>query len=187
MTRPVTAYWVITAIVTGECLVGGAMDLFRLAPFYPMLLHLGYPGYLATILGVAKIAAGVVLLLPGLPRLKEWAYAGVVINMAGAVASHVATRDAASDLLAPAAFTALAVASWALRPPARRLAARPPAHPDAHPDAHPTPTRTPARTPAGRSARQAAVTACPAARATAYPAAPTSRTLPRAPVPSRAP
>ena len=37
------AYWTITAVVTGECTIGGTMDLFRMAPFYPMLISLGYP------------------------------------------------------------------------------------------------------------------------------------------------
>jgi uncharacterized membrane protein YphA (DoxX/SURF4 family) len=116
-----SAYWVVTAVVVGECAVGGTMDLFRMPPFYPTMIELGYPSYLATILGIAKILAAVVLLAPGLPRLKEWAYAGVVINMTGAVASHVAMYQSISNLIAPAVFAGLAVLSWALRPPTRRL------------------------------------------------------------------
>lgn len=101
--------------------MGGTMDLFRMAPFYPVMLELGYPGYLATIMGVAKIAAAVVVLAPRLPRLKEWAYAGIMINMFGAAASHIAAHDAPGSLIAPAVFAGLAILSWALRPPARRL------------------------------------------------------------------
>jgi hypothetical protein len=114
-------YWVVTAIVVAECAVGGTMDLLRLPPFYPMMIELGYPAYLATILGFAKILAAVVLLAPGLPRLKEWAYAGVMINMVGAAASYVAAHEAVSNLLPPAVFAGLTVLSWALRPPTRRL------------------------------------------------------------------
>jgi uncharacterized membrane protein YphA (DoxX/SURF4 family) len=115
------AYWTVTAVVVGECAVGGTMDLFRMPPFYPMMIDLGYPGYLATMLGVAKISAAAVLLAPGLPRLKEWAYAGVVINMTGAAASQAATHHGIGDLIPPAAFAGLAILSWALRPPTRRL------------------------------------------------------------------
>ncbi|GAB3328353.1 DoxX family protein [Micromonospora halotolerans] len=115
------AYWLVTAVVVGECAVGGAMDLFRMAPFYPVMIDLGYPSYLATIMGTAKIIAAVVVLAPGLPRLKEWAYAGIVINMVGAVASHVAMHQTPSTLIAPAMFAGLAILSWAWRPPARRL------------------------------------------------------------------
>ncbi len=116
------AYWAITAIVVGECVIGGAMDLYRMAPFYPALIALGYPGYLATILGIAKILAAAVLVAPGLPRLKEWAYAGILINMVGAGASYVAAhKPAAANLIPPAVFAGLAIGSWALRPATRRL------------------------------------------------------------------
>jgi uncharacterized membrane protein YphA (DoxX/SURF4 family) len=115
-----TTYWAVTAIVVGECAVGGAMDLFRMPPFYPMLVELGYPSYLATILGVAKLAAAVVIAVPRLPRLKEWAYAGVLINMTGAAASNAAEHHY-SGTIAPLTFAALALASWAIRPRSRRL------------------------------------------------------------------
>ncbi|HEY3557601.1 MAG TPA: DoxX family protein [Kribbella sp.] len=113
-------YWTTTAIVVGECAVGGTMDLFRMAPFYPLLIDLGYPSYLSAILGTAKLAAAVVIAVPRLPRLKEWAYAGVLINMTGAVASNAATHRY-SGTVAPAAFAVLALASWATRPRDRML------------------------------------------------------------------
>jgi hypothetical protein len=119
-TRPV-GYWVVTSVVVAECAVGGAMDLLHMAPFYPMMIDLGYPTYLAGILGTAKIIAAVVLAAPRLPRLKEWAYAGVMINMIGAAASQVAAHQALSNVLPPAMFAALALLSWAWRPPTRRL------------------------------------------------------------------
>ncbi|MFF0342566.1 DoxX family protein [Kribbella sp. NPDC004875] len=115
-----TTYWTTTAIVVGECAVGGTMDLFRMPPFYPMLIDLGYPSYLATILGTAKLIAAVIVIAPGLPRLKEWAYAGVLINMIGAAASNAAAHRY-SGMIAPLAFAALALASWAIRPRSRRL------------------------------------------------------------------
>jgi DoxX-like family len=116
-----SVYWVITAVVVGECAIGGTMDLLRMAPFYPALIALGYPSYLATILGTAKLLAGAVVLAPRLPRLKEWAYAGVLINMIGAAASIVAAHQSATNLIAPAMFAGLALLSWALRPATRRL------------------------------------------------------------------
>lgn len=120
-TATATAYWTTTAVLASECVVGGAMDLLRLPPFFPQLTELGYPAYLATILGGAKLAAGGVILAPRLPRLKEWAYAGIVINMAGAAASWVLHRGDLANAIAPTAFVGLALASWALRPADRRL------------------------------------------------------------------
>lgn len=114
-------YWAATAIVVAECAVGGIFDLLHAAPFYPTMIELGYPAYLATIMGTAKVVAAVVLLAPGLRRLKEWAYAGVLINMIGAAASHVAMHQALTNVIAPAAFAVLALLSWSWRPPTRRL------------------------------------------------------------------
>jgi uncharacterized membrane protein YphA (DoxX/SURF4 family) len=116
-------YWTATAVIAIEGAVGGAMDLLHLPPFFPVLLDLGYPAYLATILGIAKLLATLVIVAPRLPRLKEWAYAGIMINMLGAAASHLAVRDTPGDLVAPLAFAGIALASWALRPPTRKLEA----------------------------------------------------------------
>ena len=83
---------------------------------------MGYPTYLMTMLGVWYALAGVALLAPRLPRLKEWAYAGLLFNYTGAAASHLVVGDRAGGLLGPFVFTGFLVASWALRPPARCLA-----------------------------------------------------------------
>ena len=114
------AYWTTTSIVATECLAGGVMGALQLSPFRDTATHLGYPAYFMSILGAWYVAAGVVLLAPGVVRLKEWAYAGLVINYTGAAASHLWTGDRAQTLIGPAVFLGLAVASWALRPPARR-------------------------------------------------------------------
>lgn len=117
-----TAYWVTTGIVVAESAAGGLLDLLHQPPFFTVMQDLGYPAYFATILGVAKLAAVPVLLAPGLPRLKEWAYAGVVFTLAGAAASHLAAGDGPGNVVAPLAFAAIGIASWALRPRTRRLA-----------------------------------------------------------------
>jgi hypothetical protein len=48
------------------------------------------------------------------------AAAGLVFNYTGAAAYHLAVGDGAGMLVALIIFTGLAVASWALRPSARR-------------------------------------------------------------------
>jgi uncharacterized membrane protein YphA (DoxX/SURF4 family) len=114
-------YWTATALITAECAGGGVADLLRTPPFYPVMIDLGYPPYLATIMGTAKLIAAVIIVVPALPRLKEWAYAGITINLVGAIASHVAMHQSPSNTVAPAAFLALTLISWATRPPTRRL------------------------------------------------------------------
>lgn len=73
-----------------------------------------------TMLGVCYVSAGVVLLAPRLPRLKEWAYAGLMFIYTGATASHIWVGDDARAVVGPLIFIVLTVASWALRPQARR-------------------------------------------------------------------
>ena len=112
----ITVFRIATLLIIAECVSGGVLDLFRQPPFYPAMIGLGYPPYFATILGTAKLLAAAALLTPGVPRLKEWAYAGILINMAGACASHLAAGDPLTTTIAPATFAVLALASWRLRP-----------------------------------------------------------------------
>jgi uncharacterized membrane protein YphA (DoxX/SURF4 family) len=114
------AYWITTVILAAEFAIGGVMDILRLPPFFAILKHLGYPSYFCVILGVWKVLGAVAVLAPRFPRLKEWAYAGMFFAMTGAAASHLAVGDPAVTLVAPITFTGLVVASWALRPLARR-------------------------------------------------------------------
>ena len=96
------------------------MGALRLEPFLGVIRHLGYPGYFMTILGLSYVLAGLTLLAPGVPRLKEWAYAGLVFNYTGAALSHLAARDGSETLIGPIIFGILTMASWSLRPPNRR-------------------------------------------------------------------
>jgi uncharacterized membrane protein YphA (DoxX/SURF4 family) len=123
MTRSMAslAYWTSTVLLGTEGLVGGVLGLARYPPYVGVLAHLGYPLYFMTIIGVWYTLAGVAVLVPRFSRIKEWAYAGLVINYTGAAASHLAVGDPVGALIGPAVFTSLAIASWALRPSARRL------------------------------------------------------------------
>ena len=87
------------------------------------LNHLGYPGYFASILGLWKLLGAIAIVMPRFPRLKEWAYAGFFFDLTAAAASHAAVGDSAADIAAPLVFLALVLASWALRPASRTLAA----------------------------------------------------------------
>ena len=42
---------------------------------------LGYPAYIIPFIGAAKIAGSIALFIPGYPRLKEWAYAGLTFDL----------------------------------------------------------------------------------------------------------
>jgi hypothetical protein len=102
-------------------LAAGTMDVLHLQPLFGLLLHLGYPAYFATILGVWKVLGAIVLLAPRYPLIKEWAYAGMVIDYSSAALSHAALGDGAGAIAAPALSLVTLAASWYLRPRSRRL------------------------------------------------------------------
>jgi DoxX-like family len=117
-------YWVATAIVAGNAVVAGMIDILRVQPFFGILLHLGYPGYFGTIPGTWKVLGAVALLAPRYPLVKEWAYAGSFVDYTAAVASYVAVGEGlASNLAGPIVSIVFLVVSWALRPPSRRVTA----------------------------------------------------------------
>jgi hypothetical protein len=131
--RPI-AYWTTTAVIAGETLAGGVTDLLRGReaivagrPVVEVVTQLGYPRYVLTILGLLKLAGAAVLFAPRLPRLKEWAYAGVTFELTGAAASHALRGNRAGDVFGCLILAAFALASWALRPPGRALRASCPA------------------------------------------------------------
>jgi uncharacterized membrane protein len=114
--RRTIAYWALTLLLATECIVGGIMGALRLPPFIGIIEHLRYPPYFMTILGVFYMLAGFALLAPGVARLKDWAYAGLIFNYTGAAASHWAVHDGFITLIAPTLFACLTAASWAFRP-----------------------------------------------------------------------
>lgn len=109
-------YFTSTAILVLETLVGAVMDLVHL-PYVVQDIHsIGYPTYVLYIVGVWKVLAVPALLWPRLPRLREWAFAGLFFEMSGAAASHVLAGDPIAKYAAPLAFTFLTLVSWWFQP-----------------------------------------------------------------------
>ena len=113
-------YWVTTGILV-FCMTGGIFELLSVKATIDGIIRLGYPPYIIPVLGLGKVLAILAILWPGVPRLKEWAYAGIFFNMMGAFASHVAHHDPAWSLAVTVTIAAITLASWALRPRSRRL------------------------------------------------------------------
>lgn len=127
-------YWVTTAAVAWELIFGGLWDLNILNKGYVLkvMTDLGYPHYMPYIFGTWKILAGIVILLPRFLRLKEWAYAGVFFVFSGAAFSNLFMGQT-GQAIGVLAFIIIPIASWALRPASRRLAAAQltePTHPE---------------------------------------------------------
>jgi DoxX-like family len=114
-------YWVSTAVVA-LALLGSLSYLTGSEQVVTGFSKAGYPQYLRIILGVVKPVAAVVLLLPGLPILKEWAYAGVTFALVMATISAYVTEDI---WLMPLGIIVLVAVSYLTRPATRRVAVAP--------------------------------------------------------------
>jgi uncharacterized membrane protein YphA (DoxX/SURF4 family) len=117
------AFWTTTILGPASFVIGGVLHLTQSDQVMTTLQHLGYPAYFAMLLGAWKLAGAIVIAAPGLPRLKEWAYAGFVFDLTAGAWSRAAVGDSTGDVVAPLVFLALVLASWALRPASRTLAA----------------------------------------------------------------
>ena len=117
-------YWIATIWLALGMVSTAAVQLFKMKDGQggaDSIIHLGYPIYLLTILGVWKILGVVAVLIPKLPLLKEWAYAGFFFCMSGAAISHIAAGHSLGMILPPLLLLALTVISWYLRPADRKL------------------------------------------------------------------
>src|SRR5499426_963870 len=114
------AYWITTAIV-GVALLGSLSYLTGSEQVVSGFAKAGYPQHLRIVLGIAKPVAAIVLLLPGLALLKEWAYAGVTFAWIMAFISAYASREPAQILMLPLGLLVLLVGSYVTRPSGRRV------------------------------------------------------------------
>ena len=77
--------------------------------------ELGYPLYIIPLIGLTHILGGVGLLLPDVPRLTEWVYAGLTIDLLLAFYSHLNVGGSTWDKLDPILVLAFVFASYVLR------------------------------------------------------------------------
>jgi uncharacterized membrane protein YphA (DoxX/SURF4 family) len=115
MKGKIITYWIATLLLCAFMAFSAFSYLTRQPKMVEAFASLGYPPYFMTILGVAKILGVLALLLPGLPRLKEWAYAGFTFTFIGAVWSHL-TMGQTSAAPMPVVALVLLIISYVCRP-----------------------------------------------------------------------
>lgn len=121
MNAKTISYWATLVLFSIALGFGGVADLMKNPEIMESMKKLGYPEYLATILGFWKVCGVIAILLPGLGLVKEWAYAGFFFDLTGASASHAMVQDDLSKVIIPLVILALGGCSWMLRPESRRL------------------------------------------------------------------
>ena len=114
------AYWSSTAIAAASLLMA-VTYLSGSEQVVSGFAKAGYPQHLRIVLGIVKPIAGIVLLLPGLALLKEWAYAGVTFAWVMAFISGYLSGEKGITLILPLVLLVLGAVSYVTRPPSRRV------------------------------------------------------------------
>lgn len=105
------AYWITTGLLALLLVSTGFLDITHQPTMVAGVTSLGYPAYFLTLDGLAKWAAAIAILVPGLVLTKEWAYAGLTFLTLGAAWSHLACHQSP---VPPVIVLALVVASCLL-------------------------------------------------------------------------
>jgi DoxX-like family len=107
-------YWIVTGLMAAFMLMASVPDILRIPQAVAIFTHLGYPLYILPFIGTAKTLGVAAILVRGFPRLKEWAYAGLVFDLIGAWYSHLAIGDPASACSLPVIGLLLVTGSYVL-------------------------------------------------------------------------
>jgi len=92
-------YWISTLIISGFLLLSSYSYFFSESAING-IRDLGFPDYFRVQLGILKLIAVFVLLIPNVPTfVKEWGYAGAGLFLLTAIVAHIAHRDSSMILI----------------------------------------------------------------------------------------
>ena len=115
------AYWIITGLFAAFMISTAIPDVLKSPEAVTFIMKLGYPEYFVPFIGYAKILGSIAILIPGFPRIKEWAYAGLFFDLFGAAYSNIAVAGFDPGMLFMLVIFAAFAASYILHH--KRLAA----------------------------------------------------------------
>ncbi len=106
-------YWIATGLLLALMLFSAVGSFMPPTPDGAKTLDaMGYKPYIIHFLAVAKILGIIAILVPGYPRLKEWAYAGFTFDLLGATYSMYASNFPVSQWAFMFVFLALLACSY---------------------------------------------------------------------------
>jgi uncharacterized membrane protein YphA (DoxX/SURF4 family) len=117
MARTIT-YWVTTGLVAAMSLFAAFSYLTGNSQAVEGFAHVGYPQQLRILLGIAKLLGAIALVVPGFPKLKEWAYAGFTFAWIAASVAHYLAKDGPKAFM-PVILLVLLAVSYVTRPASR--------------------------------------------------------------------
>ena len=112
MNTPKRLYWILTGLMAAFMLMASVPDILQVPEARAIFAHLGYPAYLLPFIGIAKALGVAAVLAPHFVRLKEWAYAGLVFDLIGALYSHISVGDPPSAWVMPVIGLLLVTGSY---------------------------------------------------------------------------
>jgi DoxX-like family len=90
MKKTKTIYWIFTGLFAALMLFSSIPDILSSPEAVTFIGNLGYPKYFVPFIGIAKLLGVIAILIPGYPRIKEWAYAGLAFDLIAATYSQIA-------------------------------------------------------------------------------------------------
>ncbi|MET0462284.1 MAG: DoxX family protein [Chitinophagaceae bacterium] len=94
-------YWVFT-IIFAALMIFSSYGSIIVNQDAKTLIHdqLGYPVYFIPFTGWAKLIGSIIILIPGLKTVKEWAYAGLFFDLIAVVYSSIALSGTVDPMMA---------------------------------------------------------------------------------------
>jgi hypothetical protein len=105
-------YWITTILFAGLMAFSAIPDVMMAEDAVKFITHLGYPEYFIFFIGVAKLLGCIAILVPGFPKIREWAYAGLFFDLIGAAYSNIMVDGWQSGMVFMLVFIGLGVASY---------------------------------------------------------------------------
>lgn len=115
-------YWLTTGLLAAMSAFAGFAYLSGSPQAVQGFAHVGYPPQLRVLLGIAKPLGAIALVIPGLPKLKEWAYAGFTFAWIAAFVAHYLAKDGPRAYM-PLVLLVLLAISYLTRPASRQWSA----------------------------------------------------------------
>ncbi len=114
MKKTKIVYWTSTALFALFMGLGAIPDILMIEEAKKVCEHLGYPLYLLPFIGVAIALGAITILIPKFDKIKEWAYAGLGINLLSATYSIILV-DGFGNILIPTIGIILLIVSYIFR------------------------------------------------------------------------
>lgn len=106
-------YWIFTGLFAAFMLFSGVVNMMVTPESVDLIVkQLGYPEYFVFFVGLVKILGVIAILVPGFPRVTEWAYAGLFFDLFSATYSMVAALGFKPDIFGMALPIVLGVLSY---------------------------------------------------------------------------